>query len=218
LVAGKLAGQGSAGIVAHQDHRWAAMALRQSLVARGSMARVLTIVDGMNARGCQDMGLVPGLLPGYRPASRVGRGGRAILEAAATGAIRALVLVAPDPGWEQDPVFRQALASVEVLVAFTPFAGAAAELASVLLPGRTIAEKAGTVTNTEGRVQRVRPALQPQFAFPAELRMLGDLAAGMGVQLGVQPLAEPVFELIAAAVPGYRAARGGPRPSWSSPA
>ena len=218
LVAGNLAGQGSAGIVAHQDHRWAAMALRQSLVARGSMARVLTIVDGMNARGCQDMGLVPGLLPGYRPASRVGRGGRAILEAAAAGAIRALVLVAPDPGWEQDPVFRQALASVEVLVAFTPFAGAAAELASVLLPGRTIAEKAGTVTNTEGRVQRVRPALQPQFAFPAELRMLGDLAAGMGVQLGVQPLAEPVFELIAAAVPGYRAARGGLRPSWSSPA
>jgi predicted molibdopterin-dependent oxidoreductase YjgC len=182
------------------------------------VAKVLTVVDGMNARGCQDMGLVPGLLPGYRKASPAGRDGSAILEAAAAGAIKALVLVAPEPSWELDPSFEQALASLEVLVAFTPFVGAAARHASVLLPGRTIAEKAGTVTNTEGRVQRVRPAVQPRFAFPSDLRMLGDLAAAMGAELGVQPLAGPVFELIAAAVPGYRGTQGGLRPSWSFPA
>jgi NADH-quinone oxidoreductase subunit G len=218
VVAGQLAGQGSVGIVAHQVHRQAAMALRQSLVGRNSVAKVLTVVDGMNARGCQDMGLVPGLLPGYRKASPAGRDGSAILEAAAAGAIKALVLVAPEPSWELDPSFEQALASLEVLVAFTPFVGAAARHASVLLPGRTIAEKAGTVTNTEGRVQRVRPAVQPRFAFPSDLRMLGDLAAAMGAELGVQPLAGPVFELIAAAVPGYRGTQGGLRPSWSFPA
>ncbi|MGC2191476.1 MAG: 2Fe-2S iron-sulfur cluster-binding protein [Candidatus Dormiibacterota bacterium] len=209
----QLAGQELVGIVAHQDRRQAAMALSASLSRRGTHNKVLTVVEGMNARGCQDLGLTPQLLPGYQQAPRPGLAGGAILKAATKGTIKALVVVGG--GWEADPSFEEALARVEVLIAITPFAGALSRHASVLLPGRTIAEKAGTVTNTEGRVQRVRPGVQPRFAFPSDLRILGDLALGMGAELGVQPLAGPVFELIAKAVPSYRGCVGGLRADWT---
>lgn len=215
-LAAQLAGKQLVGIVAHQEHREAASALRASLARRGSPAKVLTIVDGMNARGCQDLGLVPTLLPGYRPAPTPGLGGAAILEAASTGALKGLVLVGGD--WELHPGFEEAISRVEIVVAITPFMGAASRHATVLLPGRTIAEKAGTVTNTEGRVQRVRPAVQPRYAFPSDLRILGDLAAGLGAELGVQPLAGPVFELIGQAVPSYRGSQGGLRADWTQSA
>jgi NADH-quinone oxidoreductase subunit G len=209
----QLSGQELVGIVAHQDRRQAAMALSTSLSRRGTLNKVLTVVDGMNARGCQDLGLTPQLLPGYQQAPIPGLEGGAILKAAAKGTLKALVVVGQ--GWEAEPSFEEALARVEVLIAITPFAGALSRHASVLLPGRTIAEKAGTVTNTEGRVQRVRPGVQPRFAFPSDLRILGDLALGMGAELGVQPLAGPVFELIAKAVPSYRGCLGGLRVDWT---
>lgn len=217
-VAKQLAGKQLVGIVAHQSQRRAALALRSSLARQQTPAKVLTIVDGMNARGCQDLGLVPALLPGYRPAPTPGLDGGAILDAAASGSVKALVLVGTEPEWEAEPRFEAALARLEVVIAFTPFLGAAARHASVLLPGRTIAEKAGTVTNSEGRVQRVRPAVQPRFAFPSDLRMLGDLGLGLGAELGVQPLAGPVFELISRTVPSYRGTQGGLRANWTLPA
>jgi predicted molibdopterin-dependent oxidoreductase YjgC len=212
-LAEQLAGRELVGIVAHQDHRQAAMALSASLARQGTPAKVLTIVDGMNARGCQDLGLTPGWLPGYRPAPSPGRDGGGILKAAVDGSLKALVVVGQ--GWELDPGFEEALTRVEVLIGITPFVGAVSRHASVLLPGRTIAEKAGTVTNTEGRVQRVRPGVQPRFAFPSDLRILGDLAVGLGADLGVQPLAGPVYDLIARAVPGYRGRLGGLRANWT---
>ncbi|MGA7173597.1 MAG: 2Fe-2S iron-sulfur cluster-binding protein [Candidatus Dormiibacterota bacterium] len=212
-LAEQLRGKEPVGIVAHQDRRQAAMALADRLSRDGTSHKVLTIVEGMNARGCQDLGLTPGLLPGYQPAGTRGHDGGAILKAAAKGSIKALVVVGR--GWESDPAYEEALARVEVLVGISAFSGSLSRHASVLLPGRTIAEKAGTVTNTEGRVQRVRPGVQPRYAFPSDLRILGDLARGMGADLGVQPLAGPVFELIARAVPGYRGTVGGARADWT---
>jgi NADH-quinone oxidoreductase subunit G len=211
-LASGLAGKALVGIVAHQDQRQAALGLSARLTLQGTASKVLTIVDGMNARGCQDMGLTPSVLPGYRAAPTGGRDGGEILKAAASGAVRALVVVGQ--GWDGEPAFEDALSRVEVLVGITPFVGSLSRHASVLLPGRTIAEKAGTVTNTEGRIQRVRPGVQPRFAFPSDLRVLGDMARGMGADLGVQPLAGPVYELISQAVPGYRGSVG-LRPDWT---
>ncbi len=214
VLAQQLAGQELVGIVAHQDQRLMAVGLAETLSGQGTLNKVLTIVDGMNARGCQDMGLTPGLLPGYRPAAKVGRDGGGILSGAIDGSIKALVVVGQ--GWEAEPAFEQALSRVEVLIGVVPFGGAVSRYSSVLLPGRTTAEKAGTVTNTEGRVQRVRPAVQPRYAFPSDLRILGDLARAMGAELGVQPLAGPVFQLIGQAVPGYSGSLGGLRAVWTS--
>ncbi|MGH7609684.1 MAG: 2Fe-2S iron-sulfur cluster-binding protein [Candidatus Dormibacteria bacterium] len=213
----QLQGQPKVGIVAAQPDRQTALQLRDRLRRRQADARCLTVVEGMNSRGCQDLGLVPHLLPGYRPSRERGHSGEEMLQAAVRGRLRALVLVAPDADWDRLPGFEAALAAVEALVVIAPHRSLATRLASTLLPGRTIAEKAGTVTNTEGRVQRVRPAVQPRFAFPSDLRMLGDLAQGLGSPLGVQPLAGPVFELIAEAVPAYRGTPGGLRANWTRP-
>ncbi len=202
------------GVVAHQDRRQEAMALARALALGGTPAKVLTMVEGMNARGCQDLGLSPLLLPGYRKAPSPGRDGGAILKSALLGQIRALLVLGPQ--WDQDPRFEEALAKVEVVVGITAFQGELARHATVLLPGRTIAEKAGTVTSTEGRVQRVRPGVQPRFAFPSDLRILGDLGRMLGAELGVQPLAGPVYQLIADQVPAYRGCGGGLRADWTS--
>ncbi len=213
-----LQGCRSVGVVAHQEQRSEAVALSRSLAGAGLSSSVLTLVEGMNARGCQDLGVSPAVLPGYQPAAEPGMHGRAILEAAAAGSIKALVLLSPDPEWERDPAFEAALSEVEALIVVTPWLGLASRQATVLFPGRTVAEKAGTVTSTEGRVQRVRTALQPRFPFPPDLRVLGELGGALGTPLGVQPLAGPVFSLIAEAVPPYRGTQGGLRADWGAPA
>jgi NADH-quinone oxidoreductase subunit G len=207
---------GRIGVVAHQADRALAMKLRKFLAGPSRTAAVLTILDEVNSRGCQDVGLLPNWLPGYVPADAPGLGGRQILEAAAKGELRALVVVGPGPGGDDEDLFQAALAKVEAAVVVTPFIGTASRLATVLIPGRTLVEKAGTVTNTEGRVQRVRTAVEPKFAFPSDLRILSDLAEALGGSLGVQPLAGPVFERLAAEVPAYKGAQAGLRAHWGA--
>ncbi|MGH7612349.1 MAG: 2Fe-2S iron-sulfur cluster-binding protein [Candidatus Dormibacteria bacterium] len=214
----RLRGQAKVGVVATLRDREEARRLRDRLRRLGVEAGTLIVAEGMNARGCQDLGLLPSRLPGHRPVPKPGLSGPQMLEAAARGRLRALVLLNPDPEWERLPQFERALQGLEAVVVIAPHHGLATRLATALLPGRTIAEKAGTVTNTEGRVQRVRPAVQPRFAFPSDLRILADLGQGLGTPLPVQALAGPVFDLLATAVPAYRGTAGGLRSNWAQPA
>ncbi|MGD1035233.1 MAG: hypothetical protein ABR977_12465, partial [Candidatus Dormibacteria bacterium] len=71
-------------------------------------------------------------------------------------------------------------------------------------------EKLGTVTNTEGRVQRIRPALPPATPTPTETRVLGMLAAALGAEGWTVDPARVQRE-IAAALPAYAAAGNGGR-------
>ena len=210
----QLPAAGRIGIVAAQADRAAAMGLLAKAGSADRDAAVLTITEAVNSRGCQDLGLVPNLGPGYRSLEHSGLFGRQLLEAAVAGQIKALLVVGDGADFEAEGLFQEALAKVDVAVVVTAWQGVASRAATVLLPGRTIAEKAGTVTNTEGRVQRVRTAVEPKFTFPSDLRILGDLAAGLGADLGVQALAAPVFELLAAAVPAYRGCQAGLRAHW----
>lgn len=161
-----LPSEATVAIVAHESDASAARELRRKLSAPKRLVRVLTIVDEVNSRGCQDLGLLPNWLPGYRPALNPGLDTLAMLQAAVDGAVRALVLVDPSPDLEGEPLFADALASVELAIVVAARPGASTRGATVVLPGRTLVEKAGTVTNTEGRVQRVRSAVEPKFAFP----------------------------------------------------
>ena len=54
--------------------------------------------------------------------------------------------------------------------------GVLADAATVLIPGHSLMEKQGSVTNLEGRVQRIRAALPPATSVPSELRVLSMLA------------------------------------------
>jgi NADH-quinone oxidoreductase subunit G len=213
-VAVKVAGgEGLVGVIADESGRATAAAVARALAATGATVKRLTITRGVNGRGAKDLGLLPGLLPGYRAAKPAGWSGRQILVGATEGSIAALVLVngatlAAAP--EDAELLRRALARAEVVVALESVPSPVSDSATVLLPGHTLMEKLGTVTNCEGRVQRIRAALPPATATPAETRVLSLLAAALGAEGWAGDPARVQRE-IAAAVPAYAAAGNGGR-------
>jgi predicted molibdopterin-dependent oxidoreductase YjgC len=206
-------GAGLVGVIADEAGRAAAAALAAALAASGATAKRLTITRGVNGRGAKDLGVLPGLLPGYRRVTSAGSSGREILRAAAGGDIAGLVLLngaALAPEGEDADLLRRALVRAGVVVAVESVPSPVSESASVLIPGHTLMEKLWTVTNTEGRVQRVRPALPPATATPTETRVLGMLAAALGAEGWTADPARVQRE-IAAALPAYAAAGNGGR-------
>jgi NADH-quinone oxidoreductase subunit G len=169
------------GLVADEADRARGLELLGGLRAGGARVRLLTTTRGVNGRGAKDMGLLPNYLPGYEPAGGEGKSGREILEAAAAGQLKALVLldaqrVIRDAG----ELGERALARVGLVVAIEWQVGPVADNATVLIPGHTHVEKAGSVTNCEGRVQRIRSALPPATNTPPETRILALLAGDLG--------------------------------------
>jgi len=80
-----------------------------------------------------------------------------------------------------------------------------AKLADVVLPAASFAEKDGTFTNCERRVQRVRAAVTPPGLARADWRILGDLAQRLGYAGLEYPNAEGIFNEIARLTPIYSA-------------
>src|SRR5262249_17911242 len=139
-----------------------------------------------NVQGACDMGALPDLFPGYRPvtdpAARAGfdaawalapatpglsaRPGLTVTEmvgAFGAGGLRALYVLGEDLALTEPDLnsARRCLAAGEFLALQEIFPSATSEFADVLLPGASFAEKSGTFTNTERRVQRVRQAIDP---------------------------------------------------------
>jgi len=206
-------GDGLVGVIAGETGRAAATATAAALTASGATVRRLTITRGVNGRGAKDLGILPGLRPGYEPAPASGKNGREILRAAAAGQVAALLflngasLLADGEDLE---LLRRALARAEVVVAVESQPGPVSEAATVLIPGHTLMEKAGTVTSCEGRVQRIRPALPPATATPGETRVLSMLAAALGAE-GWAGEPARISREIAATVLAYAAAGNGGR-------
>ena len=97
---------------------------------------------------------------------------------------------------------------VEVLgnVDFVAFQGSwehpTASMAQVLLPASVYAEKEGTFTNLEGRVQRILPAVPPLGESLPDLEILGRLAAELDVTLKTT-LPEEIFREIGEREPPF---------------
>lgn len=77
-----------------------------------------------------------------------------------------------------------------------------AKLADVVLPACTYAEKEGTVTNTERRVQRIRKAIPMHKGTKADWQILSELLALFGKK-GDYASAEEIFEEIRTVTPSY---------------
>jgi NADH-quinone oxidoreductase subunit G len=189
----------------------------QLLAAGNTEVRRLTVTRGVNGRGCKDLGLLPNLLPGYRPAPGAGRSGTEILEATSAGQIRALLIVGSHP-WAASAgvVLTSALNAADQVVAIETQPGPVSQSATVLIPGHTHVEKAGSVTNLEGRVQRIRQALPPATTVPTELRELAMLAAELGCERWPAEMVA-VNRDLAATLPAYAEAGNGGRARWSVP-
>jgi predicted molibdopterin-dependent oxidoreductase YjgC len=168
------------GLIADETNRAHAAALAAALAAVGSVRR-LTITRGTNGRGAKDLGMLPNFGPAYAALQERGKNGRQILEALATGELRALLMLGPNPALDAEAdLLERALRKAACVVAFDTRPGIVSRYATVLFPGHAIFEKAGTMTNVEGRVQRIRAGLPPASATPTETRVLTSIAGAMG--------------------------------------
>ncbi len=127
-----------------------------------------------------------------------------IMEAAIEGRVKAVFVLGENP-MLSDPNLHhveRALRSLEFLAVQDIFLNETAQFADVVLPGVSFAEKGGTFTNTERRVQLVRPALKVRQGARTDLDLLMDLARRLG---GVWTHQDPseVFDEMARLTPSY---------------
>lgn len=175
-----------------------------------------------NVQGACDMGALPNVLPGYQSLSpqRViekfeqdwkvkisPEPGLAVTEmwpAALKGKIKGLYVVGENPVIS-DPnsnEVKAALDSLEFLVVQDIFMTETAKLANVVLPVASFAEKEGTFTNTERRVQRVRQALAPVGQARPDWHIICELAERMGYNMHYR-CAKEIMEEISRLTPIY---------------
>jgi NADH-quinone oxidoreductase subunit G len=133
-----------------------------------------------NSRGARDLGILPG-------PEGTDLGG--MLSAAAAGSLKALFVFEENLVSElPDRPVREALGRLDLLVASSMFATDTTMLAHVVLPALGFAEKEGSFTNFQGRIQKIHRALTPHVASRSLPEALRDLAWNLGRDLGaIQP-------------------------------
>jgi NADH-quinone oxidoreductase subunit G len=115
-----------------------------------------------NARGLREVGFAPGHGPGYERLAERGLDARGIAEGLASGELSTVWLNYADPVryfpdralWERALGTAQQVIAVESVMTET-----VRKYADVVFPGEAYPEKEGTVTNLDGRVQRLRVAI-----------------------------------------------------------
>ena len=181
-------------------HRDCVYALSSLSLLTGSLGKpasgIYPLKPGANSQGAWDVGCVPTHLPGFAPLeddearARVeqdwsseiprtpGLGCQDILR---PGRVKALFMIGDVAKPSAEAM--AALNGLDFLVVQDSFLGAAAQRAHVVLPRSSFAEKTGTYTNLERRIQSVRPVMSPKnSAARPESWALCQLAKRMGVQ------------------------------------
>ncbi len=175
-----------------------------------------------NVQGACDMGGLPNVYTGYQRVddeavrqkfekawgvSLSPRPGLTLMEmmkGIAEGKIKALFILGENP-LLTDPNANQVkeeLKHLDLLVVQDIFLSETAELAHVVLPGVSFAEKDGTFTNTERRVQRVRKAVEPMGNTRPDWQIISDLSTRLGYPMNYDSPAK-IMEEIASLTPSY---------------
>ena len=166
-----------------------------------------------NVQGACDMGGLPNVFTAYQPVGdaavrarfaagwALSDGGPAMGErpgltvtemigAAGKGSVRALLIVGENPALTDPDLnhVRASLARAEFVVLQEILPSATADFADVLLPGAAWAEKDGTFTNTERRVQRVRRAVEPPGEARPDWAIVASLAERLLARQGRKPM------------------------------
>jgi formate dehydrogenase alpha subunit len=160
-----------------------------------------------NVQGASDMGAMPFHFPGYMRVDQPGNAEKwekawniepgglnrklgltttEILGHAHPGGVRALFIMGENPMMSEPNlnVTRHHMEQVEFLVAQDLFINESAAFADVFLPATPFAEKEGTFTNTDRRVQRVRAAQPPRGLSRPDNEIICDLAKRIEKRLG----------------------------------
>ncbi len=149
-----------------------------------------------NVQGACDMGGLPNVYPGYQNVTnidarlkfeaawgvplpdQVGLSLTEMIPGCEDGGVRALYILGEDPIMSDPNTshIRKCLEECEFLVLQEIFPSETSEYADILLPGASFAEKTGTFTNTERRVQMCRKAIEPPGESREDWKIIIDLA------------------------------------------
>jgi len=170
-----------------------------------------------NTQGASDMGCTPDFLPGYQPVSDANARGKfeqawggAIKDKAGMGApkmvgnVRALYIIGEDilNTSPEAADIRKNLEACEFVVLQEMAFSETTRYADVILPGVSFAEKTGTFTSTERRVQMVRQAIEPIGAARPDWRIIAGLGSRLGSGWDYASSAQ-IMDEIAALTPIY---------------
>ncbi len=194
----------------------------------GNLGRPSTGVNPLrgqnNVQGACDMGALPNVFSGYQQISDLkvqksfqdawqlsvpeGPGLTVVelIKAAKAGSIKGMMIVGENP-MITDPdttQVRQGLENLEFLAVQEIFLTETAKLAHVVLPAASYAEKEGTFTATDRRVQRVRKAIDPIGESKPDWQITCELARQMGVQGFDYSGPQEIMKEISAVTPSYR--------------
>ena len=154
-----------------------------------------------NVQGACDLGGLPNVYPGYQKVTspevkakfeaawevqgisdQVGMTVTEMVDGAGDGSLRAIYVMGENPMLSDPDVnhVRHCLEEIEFLVVQDIFLTETAQLAHVVLPGASFAERDGTFTGTDRRIQRVRQAIEPLGEAKPDWEIICLLAQRMG--------------------------------------
>ena len=167
-----------------------------------------------NSQGVNDMGVTPEFLPGYQPANDpealsalAGEWGLDglnfdepnmaldLFENCQNGSIQFLYITGEDPvhSYYQGSVVKEALKTVPFIVVQDIYMTQTAEMADIVLPTATFAEKEGTYTNMSRHVQRVAPAVLPEGQSRPDFDIFIDIAKELGTPFNYDSAASKIL-------------------------
>ncbi len=175
-----------------------------------------------NVQGACDMGALPNVFPAYQQVAndearakfeqawntslpaQPGLTIMEIMDAAHRGDLKALYIMGENP-MISDPDLSHveaALKKLDLLVVQDIFLNETGRLAHVVLPSACFAEKDGTFSNTERRVQRIRKAVDAPGEAQADWQIISELSTRMGYAMSYAS-AEEIMDEINTVTPSY---------------
>ena len=175
-----------------------------------------------NVQGACDMGALPNVFPGYQAVnndeirqkfekawgvelpSQAGLTVVAAMDSAAKGKVKAMYIMGENPMLSEPDInhAEKALKRLEFLVVQDIFLTETAKLADVVLPAVSFAEKDGTFTSTERRVQQIRKAIEPVGESKPDWKIIAELSSHLGYRMDYSSPSE-IMDEIAKLTPSY---------------
>lgn len=163
-------------VTEHPLYAEIAAALGNLLAITGNARNLNIPGTECNTQGAMDMGVLPDMKPGYVPVTSPGLNTHQMLEAAAEGELQMLWIAGADLAakYHAPELVRRAFSACPFVVVNELHLTETADMAHLVLPAASFAEKDGTYTNCEQRVQRlfkafdISPEIKPDWLIFTE--------------------------------------------------
>jgi predicted molibdopterin-dependent oxidoreductase YjgC len=166
---------------------------------------IYPLFNGPNEQGARDVGCIPSHLPSYTELNEKGIGLTSLSQSIKSRKIKYLHVIGNSASLisGNDKFFINELDQLELLIVHESFHNQITEKADVVFPSSLFAEKDGTYTNLERRVQKVRRVLGQKYDDDEDWRILCQLATRMGSEEFNFTSSDQIWEEITKNVPIY---------------